>query len=298
MHEPLVIAIGGRTIALTLEGAAGELGRHARERYRGFLPATGEAGPAERSFALGIRVDAGRRPPGWHPVHVTNPPVDASGDLSRAVVRGVGLEAELDWDAGRGEATIPDSLSHLDLLVRVTLGGELLRQGSTFLHAAGVILDGFAVAFAGPSGAGKSTIAALCRREGLPVLCDEMLAVLHHPSALRFRGTPFWNGSDREGPAGGVFLLEHGPEPVVQHVSPDRALPYLVAAGGCPLDLPAFQEAFFAALGNLLRRCPPYRLVFRPDRSFLAAIRALPEFAFFAPRREARHLPRHPGRTR
>ncbi len=293
----VVLRIANRRLALALEGTARELAHHARERYRGFLAPPAAESP-DVDFTLAIRVDPARRPPGWHPVHVTNPPVTAAGDLSRATIRGEGAEAEIDWEERRGSATIPDSLSHLDLLVRVALGGALLREGSTFLHAAGVVLDGFAVAFSGPSGAGKSTIARLCREEGLEILCDEMLVALSHPLALRFRGTPFWNGTDREGPAGGIFLLEHGPEPFVEHLAPDRALPRLVAAGGCPLDLPAFQEAFFAALGNLLRRAPAYRLVFRPDPSFLAAIRSLPEFAFFVPRSAARSLPRHPGGTR
>ncbi len=299
MTPHLAIGIGDRRLSLLLEGDAGGLVHHARTRYRGFLGGDDGGTPSSPAgMTLSVRIDPGRRPPGWHPVHVANPPVTSRGDLARAEIRGEGFSAGLDWNAGEGTAVIPDSLAHLDLLVRVALGGLLLRDGSTLLHAAGVLLDGFAVAFAGPSGAGKSTIARLCREAGLPVLCDEMLVALRRPLALRFRGTPFWDGTDREGPAGGVFLLAHGPSPTVEHLSPDRALPALVAAGGCPLDLPAFQEAFFASLANLLRRCPAYRLTFRPDRSFLGAIRALPEFRFFAPRAGVSTLPAWPGGTR
>lgn len=295
MQAPLAIAIGDRVLEIVLSGSPGELPEHAAERYRGFLVCSGGKGTP---FHLAVRVDPHRRPPGWHPVHVANPPLSADGDLSRARVRGEGFEFHLDWEAGTGEGVIPDSLAHLDLLVRIALGGLLLRDGSTLLHAAAVILDGFAVAFSGPSGTGKSTIARLCREAGLPVLADEMIVALARPLALRFRGSPFWDGVDREGPAGGIFLLEHGPEPGVENLPADRALPRLLAAGGCPLDLPAFQEAFFGALAGLLRRCPAYRLVFRPDTSFLAEIRSRPEFAFFAPRPGVRPLPAHPGAHR
>ena len=247
------------------------------ERYEGFL---GDGSP---TMQLSIEIDADA--PRFHPVWVDNPPVEAEGDLGAAALRGEGLRALIDWDAGHAEARIPDSLAHLDLLVRVVLGGLLLREGDTLLHAAAVRHDRFGLVFCGPSGAGKSTLARVSREAGEEILSDEMVAIRRSGQGVRVHGTPFWNGTPTSAPAGGLFLLEHAAQPRVQQADTARAMAEILQAGGAPLALDAVQQAFFAAVGSLLERIPVYRLAFAPDPGFWPVIDALPEFSFFRPRR-------------
>ncbi|MDQ7006115.1 MAG: hypothetical protein Q9Q40_02675 [Acidobacteriota bacterium] len=271
------ISIGGLSldIALTLDSMI----ERVEERYAGFL---GDASP---EMEITLEIDASA--PCFHPVWVDNPPVEAEGDLGIASLRGEGLSAVIDWDARRAQARIPDSLAHLDLIVRIVLGGLLLREGGTLLHAAAVRHDGFGLIFCGPSGAGKSTLAKISREAGEEILSDEMVVVRRSGQGVRVFGTPFWKGSPTAAPAGGLFLLEHAPTPRVQPVAPARCLAEVLQAGGAPLALPAVQQAFFDAAARLIKRIPTYRLAFAPDPGFWRAIDSLPEFSFFRPRRPA-----------
>jgi hypothetical protein len=62
-------------------------------------------------------------------------------------------------------------------LLGTVMGALCHQRGLLPLHAAAVIADGGAVAFAGPSGAGKSTLAAEFHGRGYDVLSDDLLAV-------------------------------------------------------------------------------------------------------------------------
>jgi hypothetical protein len=292
----MIIEIAGYRLRLSVshDPLAGRLD----ERYGGFLDPDGTR-PAE--LDLHLAVDPSRRPDRYHPVHVDNPPTRTRGGLDRLELDGDGFEAAFDWERGRGEAVIPDSLAHLDLVVRVGLGVGLLREGGLLLHAAGVLHQRFGLAFTGPSGAGKSTLAEICRAAGMPVLADEMVAYRPAGVGCRLAGTPFWRGRPAAAPAGGVFVLQQAPRHDVEWLAPARALPRLLEAGGCPVDTPAVQQAFFDACSGLLRRVPAYLLSFAPDAGFWRAIEARPEFAFFRPRpapAPASDLPRLPTAAR
>lgn len=272
-----VIEIAGLRLALELPTAS--MTTRVLERYEGFLADLQES---DADIELSFEIDA--KAPRFHPVWVENPAVRSRGDLMKAVIEGEAFEGEVDWSRGRGRARIPDSLSHVDLFVRIALGGRLLREGDTLLHAAAVRRDGWGMVFCGPSGAGKSTIADLCRERGLDVLADEMVVVRHSGAGVRIHGTPFWKGGAGGLPAGAIFLLEQAPAAEAAPLAPDRALSEILAAGGAPLDLPPVQQAFFDAVGGVLRRVPAYRLRFAKHPGFWAAIDRLPEFAFFRPR--------------
>jgi hypothetical protein len=61
--------------------------------------------------------------------------------------------------------------------------GALCHQRSALaLHAAAIVVDGRAIAFAGPSGAGKSTLAALHGLAGGDVLTDDLCVLGQDPS--------------------------------------------------------------------------------------------------------------------
>ena len=279
-------------VGLILEFSEIPMALRARRRYAGFLRASeAHAGDA---FTLQIAVRHETSIPGLHPEFVDNPPARAEGDLEHVHLAGADFEAELDFARGRGRAAIPDSLAHADLVVRTALGLALLRRGGTLLHAAAVLRDGFAIAFAGPSGAGKSTVATVCREIGLPVLADEMVAFRRIGAGARFFGTPYWRGAPDSGPAGALLFLQQALRRRATHVPPSEAVPLLLAAGGAPIDLPAVHEAFFAAAGEVLRRTPAYRLEFTPDPGFWDVLDQRDEFSFFRPTPRTTRLARLP----
>ncbi len=282
----MFLTIGPTVVQLELP--PGDLGTRLAARYGAFAAPTAADAPA---FRLALRLHA--EPP--RPDEVANPPLVPAGDLDRARLTGRDFSAELDWVDGRGRATLPDSVAHVDLLLRVVFGIAALRAGGVLLHASAVVRDRFGIAFTGPSGAGKSTVARACREAGLDVLADEMIGYRTSGVGARFDGTPFWHGTPRSAPAGGLMFLVQAPRPAVRQVTPARALPRLLAAGGAPLDLPAVHDATFAASSALLRRVPAYELEFTPDASFWSVLDRLPEFAWFrpaAPAPEASPAPR------
>ena len=272
-----MIEIGG--LRLSLELPTPSMITRVIERYEGFLTDPGET---EADIELSFEIDP--ESPCFHPVWVENPAVRSEGDLGKTMIEGKGFQGHVDWNQGRGRARIPDSLSHVDLFLRIALGGHLLRSGDTLLHAAAVRRDGWAIVFCGPSGAGKSTIADLCRQDGIDVLADEMVVIRHSGAGMRVYGTPFWKGMTDGAPAGAIFLLHQAAAAEVTPLPPDRALAEILAAGGAPVGLPSVQQAFFAAVGGLLRRIPAYRLHFAKRPDFWTAIDRLPEFVFFRPR--------------
>jgi len=86
------------------------------------------------------------------------------------------------WASWRAPLTLEDTATYL---LGPVFGFILRRRGATCLHASAVAIGGRAVALVGAAGAGKSTTAAAFARLGLPVLCDDVLA-------LRQRGEKFF----------------------------------------------------------------------------------------------------------
>ncbi len=269
----MFVTIGQAVIELDLP--AGTLGARLAARYGPFASPEAAAVP---QFRLALALGGSSAPDA-----VDNPVLEPQGDLDRARLRGAEFSASLDWAAARGAATLPDSVAHVDLLLRVVFGVLALRADGVLLHASAVVRDRFGIAFTGPSGAGKSTVARACRDAGLEVLADEMIGYRTSGVGARFDGTPFWHGAPRSAPAGGLLFLVQAARPAVRQVPPARALPRLLAAGGAPLDLPAVHDATFAACSALLRRVPAYELEFTPDASFWNELDRLPEFAYFRP---------------
>ena len=91
---------------------------------------------------------------------------------------------------------VPDEVLFTYLLGQV-LSFCLLLRGLEPLHAAGVMVNGSAIAFLGDSGEGKSTLAAALVERGHRLLTDDVLVVqfdgsraLAHPSLARIKLTP------------------------------------------------------------------------------------------------------------
>ena len=78
------------------------------------------------------------------------------------------------WANWREPMTLEDTATYL---LGPIFGFILRLRGVTCLHASAVMVGHQAIALVGPPGAGKSTTAAGFARTGLPVLCDDVLAL-------------------------------------------------------------------------------------------------------------------------
>lgn len=153
-----------------------------------------------------------------------------------------------------------DSSSALQVLLRTVLACRLPFEGGVPLHAAGLVVDGKAIAFFGPSGAGKSTIAS---RSGLVVLSDELVVARTGPARAQAAG--FWgelgdHGLDeREYPLGALVELRKGGALSVEPQDPRVAMKRVLSSLLVPPAPPAWGRAI-TVLARLLSEVPCLRL--------------------------------------
>jgi hypothetical protein len=92
-----------------------------------------------------------------------------------------GIQFVTDREARRvwGGYSLPLTIDDLAVYLRGPLMGFVLRRrGVTALHASAADFDGRAVVLCGPSEAGKSTTAAALALRGVPVLSDDITALV------------------------------------------------------------------------------------------------------------------------
>jgi hypothetical protein len=103
------------------------------------------------------------------------------------------------FGVSRGALTLEDLLVYLQGPV---LGFVLRLRGVTCLHASAAVVGGRAFALVGRGGIGKSTAAAIFARRGLPVLTDDVLALVDRGTTFDVQpGLPrvlLWSESVRE----------------------------------------------------------------------------------------------------
>ncbi len=189
--------------------------------------------------------------------------VHAEGDRLRVGHRRHLAELDVEALEGRLQRLTPDD-GGIDIALRVALSARLPSVGGLPLHAAGLVLDGAALAFFGPSGAGKSTLSALAPG---PVLSDELVAATLGPPVLRATG--FWGEADpvrrppAEPPLAGLVELAKGPAFRLERLSPDLAFRRLVGV----LLVPPHRRLWTAALAlvsRAVRELPVYRMCWDP----------------------------------
>jgi hypothetical protein len=184
--------------------------------------------------------------------------------------------AELDPRTGTGSLfrAVPAAFP-LEITLRTALASRLPLEGGLPLHAAGIVLDGRAVAFFGVSGAGKSTLAGACP---YPVLSDELVAVTpDRPFTLEATG--FW-GSLGQGdappgtfPLAAVVELAKGDRFALEPLPARAALRRLVGVTLVPPGPPLWNAAL-GVLGQLAAAVPCYRMGWSKDEPPFEALRA------------------------
>jgi hypothetical protein len=115
-----------------------------------------------------------------------------------------GAEFVIDATASEIFGISRSALTLDDLLVYLQgpiLGFVLRLRGTTCLHASAASFDGRAFGIMGAGGGGKSTSAAILARMGLPVLTDDVLALVDRDTAFEVQpGLPrvlLWSESVR-----------------------------------------------------------------------------------------------------
>jgi hypothetical protein len=153
----------------------------------------------------------------------------------------------------------------LETVIRTSLMARLPLDGGLPLHAAGVVLDGQAIAFFGPSGAGKSTLAAT---SPVPVLSDELVAIAPlRPFTLARSG--FWGEGRPSGRASAAPAPAAGRSRERTRARARAAAPAVAAArilSSVPVPhVPVLWERALAIVAELVGETRVVRMAWTPS---------------------------------
>lgn len=100
------------------------------------------------------------------------------------------------------------------VLLDSVLGTVSLLHGFEVLHASAVLCPGGVIALIGPTGGGKTTLACELVGRGLPLFCDDLLALGRdeHDQVLAHPGPPVMNVPAGREPQGSAALASFGDE--------------------------------------------------------------------------------------
>ena len=262
-HHRADIAIGGVTVGVRTSSE--DFLHLLEERYAGFM----ESGRApDYEFDVDLTV-----PENTDPEDDVN--VYRSGSLWR-LERG-DFRAEWDPDSRKGRIRQSPNPYSIDTVLRIVHTLVLAREGGFLMHAASAVRNGKAFLFAGVSGAGKTTISRLAPPDA-QLLTDEVSYIRKEAGSYFAYGTPFAGELARAGeniraPLETVFLLEQGPQNVVEPVSAAAAARAIL---GNMLffaqDAELVQAVFLSAL-DLVEHVPVRKLTFMPDARIWEMIR-------------------------
>ena len=161
----------------------------------------------------------------------------------------------------------------IDRTASYILMQELPRHHqSLLLHGVAVVRNGWGLAHSGRSGVGKTTTARLAAGHA-EVLVDENLIVSLAEATPTLLSTPFWGAStppemihrvNRAAPLRAILLLEHGPDFVLQPLSPSEAVLALLTTEKVAIERVSSAAAWLRVAEELVTRVPTYRFYFRP----------------------------------
>lgn len=155
---------------------------------------------------------------------------------------------------------------------------RLAREGALEVHACGVVWRGRTLVFCGKSGAGKSTTARLWRKHEprAQLLSDDRLILRPRRRSVRVFGTP-WHGdggfaSPTSAPLGALFFLRHGRATRLAPLARGEAAARLFTRSFPPPWERESVARTLDACADTAALAPAFELVFRPDRSAIAAV--------------------------
>lgn len=179
--------------------------------------------------------------------------------------------------AGRAAEVVVAQRGHagsaVDRAISFVLMQELPRShDALLLHGVAIVRHGHGLAHSGRSGVGKTTTARLAAGHA-DVLVDENLVVSLAGAQPMLFSTPFWGGStppamirrvNRQAPLRALLLPEHGPDFVLEPLSPSDAVLALLTTEKIAAERVSSATAWLATVERLVAQVPAYRLYFRP----------------------------------
>jgi hypothetical protein len=99
-------------------------------------------------------------------------------------------------------------------VIALFLRHRIPLSSGTFVHGAGIEIDGRALLFPAPGGLGKTTLSRKAAERRFRILSDDQVFVARGGDSFMMHGTPFGQLSDGPfaGPIGGIFFLKWGRE--------------------------------------------------------------------------------------
>ncbi len=146
-------------------------------------------------------------------------------------------------------------------------------HGDILIHASGVNHSGYGYLFSGVSGKGKSTIASLWEAKGAMVIHDDRLIIRKKKRGYMMYNTPVYNNdTPRESLLSRVFIIEHGPENLINPLR--GALAVSIIMSNCiqhnwDHDIVA---GLLESVTGLCNSIPVARLSFKPDKHIVDLI--------------------------
>lgn len=205
---------------------------------------------------------------------------------SSIAIAGMRLMARIERDPLRAALwtsveTVDEFWGVVENVLRPLLALRLLSGGGLLAHSAAVDLDGRAILFAGPSGSGKSTIAGSALAAGLPVLSDDMNAVVAEAGRYRLEPLPFTGDltpaqvSRRPASLAAIVMLEKGDHESLRAMSAAQATSLLVRSAPYVNADRFREEQLMESAAHLARNVHRAVLTFRRDADVWPILRTL-----------------------
>ncbi len=198
-------------------------------------------------------------------VHTERMCRDYAADFDVPDITAAVTDEEIEREQKLAEQPVPRGYAEFICLYR-KIAQQLPRFDAFVFHAAVVVCDGQAYAFAAPSGTGKSTHIALWQKH----FGDRAYILNGDKPVLRLTeqgfvacGTP-WCGKERLGvnrtaPLKALCFLDRGRENVIAPLDGDEVIRRLFSQVLVPTD-PAGADRFLALLDRFVREVPAYLL--------------------------------------
>jgi hypothetical protein len=167
-----------------------------------------------------------------------------------------------------GEGRFP-----IESVIKIVLADKLAKAGGLLLHAAAVASEGRAAVFTGPSGAGKSTLAWFCRKGGMELLADELVAIAPGADGYTVHGTPWNLGEPQSAELRILGTLEHAPDPGLGVAAGGSLVRVLLTNTLLADPSPEGRADIFRAAGRLIEKARCRVLSFAKDERVADVLR-------------------------
>lgn len=143
----------------------------------------------------------------------------------------------------------------------------LAKRNAFYLHSCGINMSGSGLLFAGHSDAGKSTTAAMLKRKGGEILCDDRIIVRQWPDGFKIHGT--WSHGDLPDvssasvPLKALMFIEQASENrLIRIENKGEIVKKLLAFMVRSAATADWWGTMLAVAENLVREIPCYRMLF------------------------------------